>query len=368
MTGLTIGNPASLAIALESANIIPGDVLQLRGGIYTLTDMEIKWHGTSSNHITLTNYPGEQVIFRPTSGVRIMLITGEYIDISGDIVFDGVGVSQECIKITNAGANVPLEITLDGIEIKNAPMQGVLISNNGTVCTLNNLNIHHNGTTKDHHGIYLSDGTATISGCECYNNSGHGIQAYGNHSVAVIYKNYCHNNGRVGIGCYSDSAIVYNNICRANYEANIRVRYSARNVEIYNNTCMDANAWHIDVRAISLDVFRAKIYNNVFCGGAYGVYIWTELASLPDGAIEFYNNLSTDTVNNYLFDATDSGTISLSNNIDGGGFSPVTDNAADVIIPLTGNPAKNTGVYIASVLSDYTGSVRNNPPSIGAYE
>lgn len=368
MAGLTIYDPVTFSRAIASANIIAGDTISLRGGTYTLADMQINWHGISEAHITLTTYNNEQVIFQPTSGVRIMLITGDYIDITGNMIFDGAGVTQECIKITNAGAEVPTGILLSGLEIKNAPMQGVLISNNSTTATLTNLTIHDVGTTEDHHCIYVSDGTVTINGCECYNGAGHGIHVYGGHSTTTIYNNYCHNNHKAGIGVYSDTALVYNNICRSNEEAGIRIRYSAETIETYFNTLIN-NPLNVDIQAISLTTFTCKIHNNVCLNGNYGIYTQMEQAGLAADCVELYNNLTNGAAlaNILIFGAGDTDAVIQANNLTNA-FTPVTNDGADVIDPTVGNPAIGAGVAVVGITTDYAGTARANPPTIGAYE
>ena len=372
MAGLTVGNPVSLVIALASGNVIPGDTLQLRGGTYTLADMEINYHGTAEAPITITNYPGETVTFRPASGYRIMLITGDYITITGDIVFDGINVASECIKITNAGDEIPIGVVLSGLECKNAPLNGVMISGTGVSATLTNLEIHDIGTNGQHHGIYVQEGTIGINGCEIYNVSGHGIHPYGGTSTIEVYGNYIHDCTVAGIGAYSPGgAKIYSNVLRRN-GVNLRCRYSVNNLEIYYNTSVEAVNHGMECRAISLDAFNAKIYNNIFYGnGAIGAYFQTHDGGvLADDCIDFYNNLITGNVTSDLTlgEAADVAAVDLANNLIGGGFDPITDDAGAGYKPGVGNAAKGAGVAVVGITTDYGGNARANPPTIGAWE
>lgn len=305
MATYVISNADELVDKSHDASVAPGDVLQLRGGNYNVSDLALRWIGKDDAHITLTNYPDEQVIFNPLTGYRIMLVSGEYIDISGNIILDAINVVAEGIKVTQDGANIGKGIILDGLEIKNAPMNGVLITNHRASATLSNLKIHNIGTNKGHHCIYVGDGTATIHDCECYSAFGHGIHIFSGSSKTKVYRNYCHNN-KVGIGMYSFDAIIHDNICKANNESGIRVRYDAINAEIYNNTTLDNSETNLDVQTIGKSVFTADISNNVSLGSKYGVYIRTNNNNLVDGAIMLNNNSVHDaTVKDIYIDPVD---------------------------------------------------------------
>lgn len=61
MSGLTVDDPVSLHVALASDRVIPGDVLELRGGTYK-NDWVCNIGGTSGNPVIIKPYNGETVI------------------------------------------------------------------------------------------------------------------------------------------------------------------------------------------------------------------------------------------------------------------------------------------------------------------
>lgn len=352
----------TLAQALTSGLIQPGDRLLLRAGTYPAGDLVASISGTEANPIVITNYPDEAVLIQPASGYRGLLVQGSYLTFVGDISFDGGAVTSDCIKITDGAHGIILE----NLTLYDAPMNGVLITGAETQAILRNVTSHGHGTSKGDHGVYVGDGVVTIEGGEFYNNRGHGIHVYGGHSHTTVKNTYCHNNTNVGIGVYSDEALIYNNVCRENGESGLRIRYDALDIQAYFNTLVD-NPNNIDVRSIYQTIARPKVKNNVCIGGAIGIYVQTSNPDMPEASIELYNNLTygglTHTI---LIDEIDVEAVAQADNL-AVAFSPVTDNGA-IYTPGIGNPAIGAGVALDGIATDYGGNVRANPPTIGAWE
>lgn len=373
MGGLLISEPVSLSVALSSPNIIPGDTILLRGGVYTTGDIVC-----GVNNVTIKPYNNETVVLRPLSGYRILLFGSMCHDVVLDgLLFDGENV-VECLKITDGATN----ISLKNCEIRNANKnsvwgnpeihpQGILISGYQTnEILVENCNIHNNGFTGYDHGIYCSGaGNVIVRKCDISHNGGHGIHIFGSNdaSINIIDSNYVHHNGEYGIGTYYGYALIKNNVVRYNTFSGIRVAYNVMRADVFNNTSLNhPNGPGIVLAGLQKSMAVINVENNVSINNSYGVLVDI---SVSGQEININNNLySGNTANNYQNNSgPTTSTPTLLNNVISV-FVPTTDNGSDIISPSTGNPSKSSGNFVASVLVDKGDKVRSNPPTIGAWE
>lgn len=191
---------------LTSSLVASGSTIQLRGGSYTVGDLIMSLSG-----VTLTNYPGEQATIIPSSGYRGLLVSGDNNIIDG-LIFNGAGVSNECLKVTGIGNIVK------NCELYGAPRHGILVSGDSSATEIDTCHVHHCGSGGLDHGIYISG----VNGCNVHDNevnnvTGHGIHVYGTGTgyATTIADNNIHDNTDVGIGVYyGDLTITGNTVTR----------------------------------------------------------------------------------------------------------------------------------------------------------
>jgi hypothetical protein len=106
MSGLTINDPIRFSEVLASQNVIPGDVLHLRGGTYL--GNAINFQGTAEAPITVQPYNGEPVIFD-----GMVSVTGLYTHLK-NITFRNTDPTKSTVYITGFG------IELDTCDISGA--------------------------------------------------------------------------------------------------------------------------------------------------------------------------------------------------------------------------------------------------------
>ncbi len=115
-TGSTCSSSSPCSLTTATNNAAAGDIVFLRGGIYSITsNIYFRGNGTPNNYITFESYPGELAIL------------------------DGSSLS--------AGTQIYIRITgsynkLRKFEIRNMPMQGIWIGGNYNI--LDGLDVHHN--------------------------------------------------------------------------------------------------------------------------------------------------------------------------------------------------------------------------------
>jgi hypothetical protein len=135
------GSIASPFGSLQHAHDLaqPGDTIYLRGGVYRLTEgINLTNDGTSSNPITVANYPGEAP------------------------VLDGSGMSSGDYYGSNSAGGWIMSLAsssgnhISGLELKNGPMGGLVVwgaSNNNVI---EQLNVHNNGRLSEWEGKGIS--------------------------------------------------------------------------------------------------------------------------------------------------------------------------------------------------------------------
>ena len=151
-------NPGSLAApfaTLQKAHDVanPGDTIYMRGGTYVLSDsaVQIQRSGSSTNRITVANYPGESPILDGAA------ITTSY---------------RSAIQFSNASW-----WHFVGLEIKNAAAMGIYLTGSSNNNIIEDCEIHHNTRIQA---------------------SGAGIQISSPAGGNLILNNDLHHNGKYG--------------------------------------------------------------------------------------------------------------------------------------------------------------------------
>jgi parallel beta helix pectate lyase-like protein len=374
----TVGTPkatiggASGGISCLSA----GQILTVKSGIYVENDIGLNAptipSGTSDDIRTVVRAAaGETVTIRPSGGTGALFIYSKnYISIES-IIFDAVNVAGAGMYVgrSSTANTASSNITLESVEIKNAPASGVYFGHNQDTVTTNggfkalNCLMHDNGAVTSGHGIYSQTRGALIDGGAYYSNTSHGVHVYchgaevgGNAwtgcTDTTVRNVEAKNNGTVGIGLYNGSNIsAYNNLVHNNGAVGIAARFGCNACKIYNNT----------------------LYSN---GTTGGIYITSTVAG---------NNSSTGAVvrNNILFqndgtEMVDEGVSTVvSNSLCETGCFVNETVAANIFTDIANNdfslvptsPAINQGFNLSSTFTtDYAGNTRVVPFDIGAYE
>jgi parallel beta helix pectate lyase-like protein len=228
----------------------PGDTLSLQAGHYGLlaTRQTPLPSGTSWDApITLQAAPGARVTFQGLDlhAVRYVVFDGLVIDASGrrDAVFLGQGADH--IRFSNG-------------EVAHATGQG--ISGWETVdLQLVRMDVHHNGTDRLHHGVYIAIPDTRIEESQFHHNSGYGIQIYNGHGCCahntVIQRNRIYANrgdGAVTLS-HGNNILFRDNELWGNAGGGVQVSYGApQGTQVVNNLIRDTRqGWGIEVSAQS---------------------------------------------------------------------------------------------------------------------
>jgi parallel beta-helix repeat protein len=140
-----------------------------------------------------------------------------YIVLDG-LVIDAERVNVQGIRINDKGRADSNHIRLLNLEVKNAPANNC-IGVKGNFIEIRGSRIHHCGSSKLHHGIYLRGSNHLVEGSEVYANYGFGIHQYdptGTSDNVVVRYNHVYDNGNVGILIGSG----YNNVAYGNVVQN----------------------------------------------------------------------------------------------------------------------------------------------------
>jgi parallel beta-helix repeat protein len=357
------------SIAAGVACLAPGDTLYIRGGTYTGSNNVIDSEafmvpsGTSpSAVITISGYPGEMVTIRPPDGQQAIRLTsgGPRYLVFTDLILDGI---NQTILPTNGGPDLVYLSTgahhnrFQRLEVKNNAANGFSLSNNGASADYNEILdcvIHHNGRLDEGntgYGIYLKSSNNLIQGNNIYANNGYGVHLNtvpGSGNDNLIVANRIHDNmvhGNIGVGGstsyaialrYGNRNLVANNLIYNNQHG-ILVYTGTTNALIYNNTITDNQYSGIDLQY-------------------YG------------GAPVIKNNIIYRNGNQPIMNYGGTGVPVINNNL-------TTDPAFSDAVALNfrlreGSAAKDAGVALTEVVTDYDGTPRpwGRTFDIGAYE
>jgi parallel beta-helix repeat protein len=256
----------------------PGDTLYVREGTYAESlneyDVDIPSGTSWDEPVTITAFPGEEVVLRPSGGSDVVRLMGtEYVVFAG-LVMDAENMENTVVKITYTGddpAGTAHHIRIQDCELMNSPGQGILGS--GDYCEFVNLNIHDNGTTDFDHGIYYASTGTLIEGCNIYRNAGWGVHMYSgyddaaSHSGMIVRNNRIHDNaaaGNRGVGILLGAGhghMAYNNVVWGN-QVGIAVKYGgADDISVFNNTIY-GNLLGIEIAATNTVIRNNIIFQN----------------------------------------------------------------------------------------------------------
>ncbi len=248
----TINSPLrTLARALYV--VAPGDIIFLRNGIYDI-DVEINVSGEPNNPITIQSYPGERAIFdgskyAPYKSAKFR-ITGSWLVIRGIEVRNGP--SDGILLTEGAGFNL-----LDNVISHNNYFTGIELENGAHNNTILNCDSYRNfdyGPTKGEHadgfGARFNVGPGNkFIGCRAWENSDDGFDLWEAKSQVVIERSWAWRNGHdlwgVGEGFSGDgngfklgpgSPLIHHCISWENARNGFDFNDATETIYCYNNT------------------------------------------------------------------------------------------------------------------------------------
>lgn len=231
-----------LTLAKGVGVLRPGDTLLVHPGTYAENINFLIPSGSSwTSPVTLRAAdPAARPVLQPPTGSWVLYFSdGAHHIIVDGFVLDASRVTADGVKVTTKAHH----IRIANSEIKQAPVQGVLTTNDATANEFINLDIHDNGTTDFDHGIYLATAGNVVRGCRIHRNAGWGVHVYNSKPSAsnnTIRDNGIYDNARVGgrgdgILLSSGSGnVAYNNIVIGN-RIGIRIDYGASSNAAYHN-------------------------------------------------------------------------------------------------------------------------------------
>jgi parallel beta-helix repeat protein len=228
-------NPGTQAAPWQTAqhalaSVQAGQTICLRGGSYPMAttgtySQTLNTSGTSTQRITITNYPGEVAILHGSTRVN-----GAYATFLGTpdavpgLIFEGPtgpGANLNVIEVMNTH-----DVTFDHVEIRNGNYHAGLYQYNGYNIKVLGSYIHDNGVAGSNvdQGIYwdaTSGGGNLIANCVIEHNAAQGIALYSSSfpsqpTQVVVEENTVVDNGHYGIVVYGTGDTVVNNILANN--------------------------------------------------------------------------------------------------------------------------------------------------------
>jgi hypothetical protein len=254
MSGLVIEDPVTLAVALASSNVIPGDTLLLRAGTYA-ANYVVPCSGNTGNYITIKPYQDERVIINGQA-----TITGSYVRLQGLEIVNNTSRNRSASTGT-----VGVDALGNYNQIVNCIIrdhdQGITTSKAVTGHVYYGNLLYFNGWDSNQgHGMYPQNNAGNVKTIKrniVFDNFGYGLHCVGsNHSVDdfAIVENTGFDNGEprgAGYPAISNAgssgvsnSVVYGNMTynQTQYEgsggATIGVgdtQNPATNASVYNN-------------------------------------------------------------------------------------------------------------------------------------
>ena len=328
-----------LSLTYAAQRLQPGDTLYVRAGTYPESLINQIPSGTSwEAPVTVAAYPGETVILRPPGGHHVLELHGRtksYILLK-NLKLDGARVRSHVVRIGYTSGqpdSTAHHIRLDGVEVMNGKSQGILVTAGSHRCEFIDLNVHHNGSDRRDHGLYLQGSFHVVSRGSYAHNKSYGIHAYGAGSDNTFIGAQIHRN-RVGVQSTQDRNLWINNLVYANKAGGI-ITNNGDDAKYLHNTVVFNGRWGININYNY--VARAQLINNIVYGNTWGI---------RDAGIDTVKS------NNLLTDA---------------GFA----DAANHDYRLTqGSSAIDAGMPLPEVTTDYLRASRPDGKGwdIGAYE
>lgn len=362
----SIGNPW-LTFSKGIQNIVAGDTLFSRQnldgspGIYPEKISSVPSGTSWLNKVTISNYPGEKVILRPTSGRKCLSLFSanvKFVQFDG-LNYDGTQLSdyEGCIDLFGSVSGDVSDIRVWNGECSGKGRSqsfGCIFAGSsgggaglgfGANLHFNNLKVHGGGQNQLDHAFYLTGNGAIVENSEIFDFTGAGIQFYngsGQPTGCIARRNYIHNpastlNAHWGIiDAGINSEVYYNVIWSIQSNGN-----QGKGIQAFGSTSgtYDNNTISLCATGLNLvDSANAKVRNNIS-----------------------YNNTT-----NYE-KSGDTGTTETTNLI---GIDPKFVSSATFNFQLlTTSPAINTGTalgYTTDILGIAVPQQAN--PCIGCYE
>lgn len=241
----TLTVTGSLQAALDAAN--PGDVLVLRGGVYS-GDLKIRRPGTATAPITLLGAGTGQSIIRGSLRVNGAAAFWRIQDLDVDAQDE-----QDAVRI-EAPAH---DISLQRLHLYGGRGYGVRIGNDTSHVLIEDSEIDHfDAGDSDAHGVgIMTASNVTIHGCDIHHNSGDAIQSntpdypgYGRFASAILIENnQLHDNRENALDIKSTHGLTLRNNRLWGFRAvdssdgmAIQVQHDAQDIIITGNRIWDA--------------------------------------------------------------------------------------------------------------------------------
>jgi hypothetical protein len=368
-------------LAKASATVAAGDVVLIRGGVYSENNgaygMKLTVSGTASQPILFRGFPGEtaRITVGGSSRSDTVRISGSFNVLSGVQVSDsgaqGVAISGshnvifDC-EIFNNHLSTAYGATGSGVNIVLGTQDNRVYANR----------IHHNGSVANQdHGLYIKGSTADIAWNDVGFNASYGAQLYegaGSTFTGVIVRNNVfHDNRNSGIivSKGASGASVFNNIFYGNTQAGIQVNYTpVSNLSVFNNTSYRNGTWEYDILTGS----TVTLKNNIaFSTSGNVMRVGTAVSAFTSD----FNLFGPSTVK-FSYRGTTYSSLSAYRSASGKDASSrqgdplLVDPASGNFLLRSGSPALDHGTGTGAPTVDRFGVVRPQGPAwdIGAHE
>lgn len=365
-----------------------GDVLTLRGGMYTTSESVVmSVSGTARKPITLRAYPGETAVVRANTSVPAIVLGASYVQFV-DLVFDGDGRGLEGIVASDYGGPRSDHLVVRRCTFRNHLGSALRLVPADQALVEESL-FEANGSSTLDHGIYVETGDGIVVRRSLFrDNTGWGIQVYSDSGTLVrslsgrrggegirISANRVTANGTGGIVVGGEvlDVVVENNLVWNNEGEGIAVDYSdhapvgtrVRNNTVYGN------------RGVQIHVGFAQsttVSNNIVDPGSGAGDV---ISLTGDGSVStFVSNLYAATGDRFLIDlepVSFATWVQLSGEVGGHVASPgLADPDSGDFQLLDGSEAIDVGSAQAGAFAseDIVGVVRPQgaAPDPGAFE
>lgn len=355
----------------------PGDIVEIGdANVYNESLNNIFPSGSSGNLITLQTTNGLRATLRPAAGadwvIQFASAQTEYYRLNG-LILDGTNVNNDVMKITSGSRF----ITSTNCDFINSPDgHGTILStadgfrgsdgNNFYNCRFGTNGILHYGGGTSNHGVYNRTDSNLFDGCLFTGNQDHGLQGSSQPSHTIVRNCKAWSNP-TGIGFYTGTNNwVYNCLVYSN-NIGIRGNYQAQGLKVQNNTC-----WKNGVN-ISIDANItgwALVENNILAqgtdttdGGGLNIYASGQ-------QVTNRNNLSYGNATSNYKNENGANTHEA-NNLFGNQYDALFTDAANGDFTIgSSSSARNTGITISAITTDFAGTARPQESvyDIGAYE
>ncbi|MGA2498772.1 MAG: right-handed parallel beta-helix repeat-containing protein, partial [Tepidisphaeraceae bacterium] len=283
-SGLDPAHPrASIRAILQAYDLLPGDVIDVDAGTYTL-----------SNNIVVPATRSGIIIrgFYNAAAPTHVAVINRNSTTAGSYVFDIQGATNVTLDhLTLIGGDIGVNLgdnagstglTVSNSEIYGSATDGVYvgIGNNGALIT--GSRVHDVATGYRPTAIYVNNAQATISSNVVYNEQFYGIDVSPGHN-STITGNTAYNSGT---GIYADTATISGNIAYNNPSAGIVVAggATATGNTTYNNTGSGGNP------QAGIQLAGGMAQGNISYGNVYGI---SGNGTMTGNLL--YNNTSTTT-------------------------------------------------------------------------